>query len=151
MKKLALSVALALSALTLSSVAWAVRDFPHLMYQHLGVDASCPTHCSYCHASDAGGGPASQPFAIALKKNGLNGLDETTLVPSLDKLAASGGSDAAYLDVLKACKNPNASSTVAGLGYGCAASPSSAPTSPLGALAAVAVAVGLGLSRRRAR
>jgi hypothetical protein len=156
-------------------VARADPTFPMRIQTHLGLKYTPP--CNICHTSPLGfPAPASQPFALAMKANGLVAPDpDTKLEMALDALAASmQDSDCDKTDdimQLQAGRDPNPPgeyidgsgksapppSSCAGAGgptFGCGAQLSpAAPASGQGAAALLASvgALWAGLVRRRRR
>jgi hypothetical protein len=135
----------------LASASWASGTYPDAVATELGM--ACVPTCNLCHESALGGGLAPQPFAMAMKANGLTGGSNTSaLTTALDALAADGtDSDedgTPDVDELAAGSNPNDDSAfcgeaaVPGPTYGCFNTAGVAP-------GALGVLVGLAALLRR--
>ena len=98
-------------------VASATSDFPDAIKSHLSLSYS-PDCTELCHVGSPMSGTANQPFALAMKKRGLEPSNEVSLFAALDQMRTdavdSDGDGVTDIDELVAETNPN----VAGGGSG---------------------------------
>jgi hypothetical protein len=163
-------------ALLTPAVASATATFPDAVQTHLGLTYAPP--CTICHTTQSGGtGTVTKAFGKAMRQNGLQSGNTTSVQSALDALdAANTDSDCDGVnDVaqLKEGREPNTgeyidgsgktnppASSCAGTGgngassdpaYGCGAQLAEGPVtgSAWAAVAAVLTVLGLGASRRR--
>ena len=127
-----LRVSIFCCALLLPGTALALPGFPGQIQQHLSL--SFTPGCIICHGSDAGGGPVSQPFGLAMLAAGLNSSGGSSLTTALDKLEAantdSNGDGLGDVAALRMGTEPTAAKPP--IEYGCGGGRIAAPRGQLG-------------------
>jgi len=162
LRQISLSALLCLASASWLAPAHATPEYPLVLDSVEMTDCGEPAaRCLICHTTARGGqGTAAQPFALELRRLGLNhGHDPNLLRSVLARLADSTDSDKDGLpdkQELSECGNPSGEDLAGGPVYGCdgaqlapQATSRGAHSPALGALALTLAALLVHFSRRR--